>query len=82
MPSVNGAGGGVAVCVQCHVYFKERPNLSYFDEDCEIVFVEIETGHQLQNHNVIIGLIYRPPNQDISFFNVKVNNIVNVVRGE
>ena len=33
------------------------------------------------NHNVIIGLIYRPPNQDISFFNVKVNNIVNVVRG-
>ena len=51
MPSVNGAGGGVAVCVQCHVNFKERPNLSYFDEDCEIVFVEIETGHQLQNHN-------------------------------
>ena len=27
----NGAGGGVAVCVQDHVCFKERPDLSYFD---------------------------------------------------
>ena len=52
---VDRAGGGVAVCVQEHVYFKERPDLSYFDEDCETVFIEIEKGHLLQNHNVIIG---------------------------
>ena len=75
---VDSAGGGVAVCVQDHVYFKERPDLSYFDEDCETVFVEMEKGHQLQNHNVIIDVIYRPPNQDISSFNDKINNIVNV----
>ena len=68
---VNRAGGGVAVCVQDHVYFKERPDLSYFDEDCETVFIEVEEGQQRQNHNVIIGVIYRPPNQDISSFNDK-----------
>ena len=36
---VNRAGGGVAVCVQDHVCFKERPDLSYFSEDCESVFI-------------------------------------------
>ena len=79
---VNRAGGGVAVCVQEHVFFKERPNLSYFDEDCETVLIEMENGHQLQNHHVIIGVIYRPPNQDTSPFNDKMSNIVNVVRRE
>ena len=78
----NRAGGGVGVCVQDHVYFKERPDLSYFDEDCETVSNEMEKGHQLQNYNVIIGVIYRPPNQDISSFNDNMNNIVNVVRRE
>ena len=53
-----------------------------FDEDCETVFIKMEKGHQLQNHNVIIGVINRPPNQDISSFNDKMNNIVNVVRRE
>ena len=79
---VNRAGGGVAVCVQDHVYFKTRPDLSYFDEECETVFIEVEEGQQRQNHNVIIGVIYRPPNQDISSFNDKMNNIVNIVRRE
>ena len=31
---VNRAGRGVSICVQGHVYVKERPDLSYFDEDC------------------------------------------------
>ena len=72
----------MAVCVQDHVYFKERPDLSYFDEDCETVFIEIEEGQQRQNHNVIIGVIYRPPNQYISSFNDKIYNTVNVVRSK
>ena len=79
---VNRAGGGVAVCVQDHVCFKERPDLSHFSEDCESVFIEVEKGHQQQSSNVIIGVIYRPPNHDISSFNDKMNSIVNVVRRE
>ena len=79
---VNRAGGGVAVCVQDHVCFKERPDLSYFSEDCESVFIEVEKGHQQQSSNVIIGVIYRPPNHDISSFNDKMNSIVNVVQRE
>ena len=72
----------MAVCDQEHVYFEERPDLSYFDEDCETVFIEMEKGHQLQNHNVIIGVIYHSPSQDMSSFNDKMSNIINVVRRE
>ena len=76
------AGGGVAVCVQDHVHFKERPDVSYFDENCETVFIERKRGHQPQNHTVIIGVIYSTSNQDISSLYDKINNVVNVVRME
>ena len=56
--------------------------MSYFSEDCESVFIEVEKGHQQKSSNVIIGVIYRPPNHDISCFNDKRNSIVNVVRRE
>ena len=49
---VNRAGGGMAVCVQDHVCFKARPDLSYFSEDCESVFIEVEKGHKQQSSNV------------------------------
>ena len=44
--------------------------------------VTLPPPNQLRNHNVIIGVIYRPPNQDISSFNDNMSNIVNVVRRE
>ena len=55
----------MAVCIQDQVFFRERPDLSCFTEDFETVFIEIEKGNQLNDKNVIIGVIYCPPNQDI-----------------
>ena len=79
---VNRTGGGVAVCIQDQVSFRERPDLSCFTEDFETVFIEIEKGNQLNAKNVIIGVIYRPPNQDILSFNEKLNDIINKIRME
>ena len=79
---VNRTGGGVAVCVQDQVSFRDRPDLSCFTEDFETVFIEIEKGNQLNAKNVIIGVIYRPPNQDILSFNEKLNDIINKIRME
>ena len=79
---VNRTGGGVAVCIQDHVSFRERPDLSSSAEDFETVFIEIEHGNQQNPRNVLIGVIYRPPNQDILLFNEKINNIMNDVRME
>ena len=79
---VNRTGGGVAVCIRDHVSFRERPDLSSSTEDFETVFIEIEKGNQQNARNVLIGVIYRPPNQDILLFNEKLNNIMNDVRME
>ena len=61
---------------------RERPDLSSSTEDFETVFIEIEKGNQQNARNVLIGVIYRPPNQDILLFNEKLNNIMNDVRME
>ena len=79
---VNRTCGGVAVCIQDQVSFRERPDLSCFTEDFETVFIEIEKGNQLNAKKVIIGVIYRPPNQDILSFNEKLNDIINKIRME
>ena len=79
---VNRTGGGVAVCIQDQVSFRERPDLSSFTEDFETVFIEIEKGNQLNAKNVIIGVIYRPPNQDKLSFNEKLNDIISKIRME
>ena len=75
---VNRTGGGVAVCIRDHVSFRERPDLSSSTEDFETVFIEIEKGNQQNVRNVLIGVIYRPPNQDILLFNEKLNNMNDV----
>ena len=79
---VNRTGGGVAVCIRDHVFFRERPDLYSSTEDFETVFIEIEKGNQQNARNVLIGVIYRPPNQDILLFNEKLSNNMNDVRME
>ena len=79
---VNRTGGGVAVCIRDHVSFRERPDFSSSTEDFETVFIEIEKGNQQNARNVLIGMIYRPLNQDILLLNEKLYNIMNDVRVE
>ena len=44
--------------------------------------LKLKKGNQQNARNVLIGVIYRPPNQDILLFNEKLNNIMNDVRME
>ena len=39
---VNRLGGGVAKYIQTHLSFSVRPNIGWFDQDLETLFVEIE----------------------------------------
>ena len=60
----------------------ERLDLSSSTDDFETVFIEFEKGNQQNARNVLIGVIYRAPNQNILLFNEKLNNIMNDVRME
>ena len=47
----------------------------YADEDevMESLFIEIICPHE---RNVIVGLIYRPPNQNVNDFVTRMNNVL------
>ena len=55
------------------------------DNDCDLYGLSgnlTERGNQQNARNVLIGVIYRPSNQDILLFNEKLNNVMNDVRME
>ena len=60
-PVNNGSGGGVGLYVSDNLDFRIRTDI-YADEAevMEALFIEIIRPHE---KNVIVGIIYRPPNQ-------------------
>ena len=58
-----GRGGGVAIYVSNQFNFRRRPDLHV--EGAEDIFIEIDSDTE---KNVIIGVIYRPPNKPIDSF--------------
>ncbi len=72
----NMTRGGVAIYINDKLNFKERPDLSIFDEGhFESFFVEILT----KNKNVIMGEIYRVPNTNQNSFLERYDSILQKV---
>ena len=69
----NSRGGGVAVCVQSHLHYFERPDISTTESDMETVFIEISKDQLQIDKNILIGVIYRPSATDVRSFNAKLN---------
>ena len=68
----SGMGGAVALFIRDNLTFTERNYLAHFDEDIESVYIEIGKDQQHSNRDIVIGVIYRPPNRDIVSFNDKL----------
>ena len=73
-------GGGVDICIAEQSVFSVRQDLSLFDPEIESLFVKIEGSMLCNNRKIILGVIYRPPNTDISGFNEKINCIMDVIK--
>lgn len=70
-------GGGTGLYLQDNLKYKLRPECMFSDpEKIESVFVEIEIPH---GKNIIVGSIYRPPNQNVSLFVDKINEILGII---
>ena len=68
-------GGGVALLIRDGLVFKERPDLSTFNEGVfESVFIEIIKGGGQSNQ--VVGSVYRPPGSDLSCFSQEINRIM------
>ena len=75
-------GGGVALCVMKHLNYIERPDLALYDNDIESVFIEVNKDKLHVEKNIIIGVLYRPPGNDIRTFNEKLESILQKIRRE
>ena len=59
----NKAGGGVGLYLKSEFEYKIRVDLTFHDMACvESVFVEISRP---KGENIIVGVIYKPPNQSV-----------------
>ena len=53
-----------------------------FNDNIESIFVEVDKSDFSLDRNVVIGVLYRPPNTDIDIFNDYLGNILANVEGE
>ena len=74
--------GGVAIFVKDKQRFKEREDLSTFDENCESVFIEIDKSNSGFQKDVVIGVIYRPPNADVKAFSELITTVIDKIDKE
>lgn len=74
-----GRGGGVSLYIDESLEFHQRLDLSLNKENIECLFIEMSGRPFDINRNVIIGVIYRPPNTDMAKFNDELSNILSDV---
>ena len=62
-------GGGVSLFISNNLPFIVRQDLTVLTEQVEQLFIEIDKSALHVKKNVIIGIIYRPPDKDPLLFN-------------
>ena len=76
----NRSGGGVGLYISNNLEFKLRSDLSFDDIDiAESLFVEILRPH---GKNIVVGTVYRPPNQRVNDFLSKNNELLEKISRE
>ena len=75
-------GGGVGLLVKDAIPFQTRDDLTSTDDDFESVFIEIDKTTLNKCRNVVIGVIYRPPNSDIVTFNDSLAVVLEKLKNE
>ena len=56
--------------------------MKIFNEYCESIFIEIEKAQFSFDNNIIVGEMYRPPNNDIKEFNEIIKGLIKNIKKE
>ena len=62
-------GGGVSLYIKDTIEYTVRDDLRFQNNILETLFIEIDKDQFAKRQNIIIGVIYRPPDTDITEFN-------------
>ena len=75
-------GGGVALLVKQPIEYCVREDVSFCNEFIESLFIEVYLHNQPKKNDVVIGVIYRPPDADINSFVAIITDILSVMNAE
>ena len=76
------SGGGVFIFIQDSLEYFIREDLCHQNNSIESVFIEIDKTQLGKDKNVIIGVVYRPPNGDIDLFNTYMSELLSKIKSE
>ena len=76
-------GGGVALYLHNVLHYRLRNDLKIGNDSDSInsVYIEIDKSTAGRKHNIIVGIVYRPPWVDLSYFNELLNNVLDLLHG-
>ena len=69
-------GGGVSLFIKKMIDYKVRNDLNVNNGNTESLFIEITKESVNLPKNVIVGIIYRPPNRDIVPFTSDIDSLL------
>ena len=75
-------GGGVCIYIYNSIDYQLRTDLDVFNDIVETKFLEIEKDYFGTSQNVVVGVIYRPPNTDLVKFNDFFSDLLCKLRAE
>ena len=68
--------------MQNSIEYFVRTDFSYLNAHIETIFIEIDKEQIGKDKNVIVGVIYRPPDTDIKIFNEYASELLDKNRSE
>ena len=72
------SGTGATLFLKKGIEYKPRPDLTKCEEYLECLFVEI-TGNVFNSpSNILVGVVYRPPNSDLNLFSTLMDSVLHV----
>ena len=76
------SGGGVSIMIKSSLSYRLRSDLSMINNFSESLFVEIPKNNNNYHKDILIGVIYRPPNENMDIFNDYVTNLLDSLQTE
>ena len=78
----NRGGGGVSFYIKETIEYTVRDDLCFQNNILETLFIEIDKDQFAKKQNIIIGVIYRPPDTDIKEFNDHILQCLTQIKAE
>ena len=72
----------MSIFIQDSLEYFIREDLCHQNNSIESVFIEIGKTQLGKDKNVIIGVVYRPPNGDIHLFNTYMSELLSKIKSE